>query len=93
MNDDDFQGDMIRPFQLESSDVRGRIVRFHDVLDEILNPHDYPDMVNQLLAEAITICSLLSSLMKYDGIFTLQISGDGPVSMIVTDMTLSLIHI
>lgn len=87
MNDDDFQGDMIRPFQLESADIRGRIVRFHDVLDDILTPHDYPDTVNQLLAEAITICSLLSSLMKYDGIFTLQISGDGPVSMVVTDMT------
>ena len=86
-NDDNLQGDMIRPFQLESANIRGRIIRFSDTLNDILTPHDYPDAVSRLLGEAVTICSLLSSMMKYDGIFTLQISGDGPVSMIVTDMT------
>lgn len=84
---DDFSGNVVRPFQLESSNLRGRIVRFNDVLNEIITPHDYPDVVNQVLAETITLCALLSSMLKYEGIFTLQTQGDGPISMLVADMT------
>lgn len=84
---DDFGGNIIRPFQLESSSLRGRIVRFNDVLNDILIPHDYPPIVSQLLAETITLCALLSSMLKFDGIFTLQTQGDGPISMLVADMT------
>ena len=85
-NTEDFSGNMIRPFQLESSSLRGRIVRFSSVLDDILQPHGYPEVVSQLLGEMVTLCSMLSSMLKFDGIFTLQTSGDGPVSMLVADM-------
>ena len=87
MSTSDFSGNIIRPFQLESSSLRGRIVRFNSVLDDILTPHDYPEVVKQLLAETITLCSLLSSMLKYEGIFTLQTKGDGPISMLIADMT------
>jgi len=83
----DITGNVIRPFQLESSSLRGRIVRFDKVLDSILDAHDYPEVVSQLLAETTTLCALLSSMLKYDGIFTLQTQGDGPVSMLIADMT------
>jgi molecular chaperone Hsp33 len=83
----DFSGNIIRPFQLESSNLRGRIVRFNEVLNEIVAPHNYPEAVSQLLAETITLCSLLSSMLKYEGIFTLQTQGDGPIGMLVADMT------
>ena len=87
MRDDDISGNVIRPFQLETSSLRGRIVRFDNVLDKILVPHGYPEVVSQLLAETITLCSLLSSMLKYEGIFTLQTQGDGPISMLVADIT------
>ncbi|MEM6811749.1 MAG: Hsp33 family molecular chaperone HslO [Pseudomonadota bacterium] len=80
-------GDIIRPFQLETSSLRGRIVRFDTVLNDILSAHDYPDIVSQLLAETITLCALLSSMLKYEGVFTLQTSGDGPIKMLVSDVT------
>lgn len=86
-NSDNFHGNIIRPFQLEASSLRGRIVRFNTVLNDILEPHQYPEAVSQLLGETITLCSLLSSMLKYKGIFTLQTSGDGPISMLVADMT------
>jgi molecular chaperone Hsp33 len=82
-------GNIIRPFQLEQSSLRGRIVRIDDVLDDILNKHDYPPLVSQLLGETITLTALLSSMLKYEGIFTLQTQGDGPISMLVSDMTSS----
>ncbi len=85
--DEQIAGNAIRPFQLESSNIRGRIIRYDNVIDQILVPHNYPAIVNQLLAETITLCSMLSSMLKYEGVFTLQIQGDGPVSMLVADMT------
>ncbi|MEM7618511.1 MAG: Hsp33 family molecular chaperone HslO [Pseudomonadota bacterium] len=83
----DQTGNIIRPFQLESSSLRGRMVRLDRVLDSILKAHDYPEIVSMALAETITLCALLSSMLKYEGVFTLQTQGDGPVGMLVADMT------
>ncbi len=77
----------IQPFQLESSSIRGRIIRLGSVLDDILNAHDYPEPVANLTAETISLCALLSAMLKYEGIFTLQAQGDGPIKMVVSDMT------
>lgn len=78
---------IILPFQLETSNIRGRIVRLGSVLDDILQAHDYKDDIRQLTGEVLTLCTILSSMLKYDGIFTLQVKGDGPVTMLVADMT------
>lgn len=88
-NTEEFAGNIIRPFQLESSSFRGRIVRFNTVLDSILTGHSYPDIVSELLGEMVTLSALLSSMLKFDGVFTLQTSGNGPISMLVVDMTTS----
>lgn len=78
---------VVQTFQLESSSLRGRSVRLGTVLDDILTPHGYPEPVAHLVAETMTLGLLLSSMLKYDGIFTLQTKGDGPVSMLVADVT------
>lgn len=78
---------IILPFQLESSGIRGRIVRAGRVIDEVLEPHGYPNPVAHLVAEMMTLSMLLSSMLKFEGIFTLQAQGDGPVSMLISDMT------
>ncbi len=79
-------GNFILPFQLESSALRGRIVRLESLIQDILGPHDYPAPVSQLCADMIVLCALLSSMLKYDGLFTLQAQGDGPLKMMVCDM-------
>ena len=84
---DEADDNVVQPFQLEKTQLRGRVVRLGSVLDEILGPHDYPETVAYLVAETITLAALLSSMLKYEGIFTLQTKGDGPVSMLVADMT------
>jgi molecular chaperone Hsp33 len=35
----------------------------------------------------LTLTAMLSSMMKYDGVFSLQTSGDGPVRLMVSDIT------
>ena len=77
----------IQPFQLETTNLRGRIVRLGSVIDDILSAHDYPDVVSHIMGETLLLTALLSSMLKYDGIFTLQTQGDGPISRLVADMT------
>ena len=78
---------IIQPFRLEKSNVRGRMVRVGDVLAQIMARHKYPPPVSALLSEVLTLALLLSAMFKFDGIFTLQIKGDGPIRMLVADVT------
>jgi molecular chaperone Hsp33 len=79
--------DHVQPFQIDASALRGRIVRLGPLADTIISRHDYPEPVAVLLAEAITLAVLLSGMLKYDGVFTLQTKGDGPVNLLVADVT------
>lgn len=83
----DNNDNIVQSFQLEETSLRGRIVRLGSVLHDILEAHKYPDVVNQMVGETLTLCALLSSMLKYEGIFTLQAQGDGPINMLVADMT------
>lgn len=79
--------DLVQPFQIEGPGLRGRLVRLGSAIDTILTRHDYPPAVASLLAEALTLAAVLSAALKYDGVFTLQIKGSGPVKMLVADVT------
>jgi molecular chaperone Hsp33 len=81
------QDNLVQTFQLEGPNLRGRVVRLGSVLHDLLHRHDYPEPVGRLTGEAAVLALLLSSMLKYDGIFTLQIQSDGPVSMLVADIT------
>ena len=83
------QSDNIIETFIMRTGFRGRIVRLGKVLDEILQPHFYPQPLNQLTAEAAMLAGLLSSMLKFEGTFTLQAQGDGPVAMVVADITTS----
>ncbi len=79
--------DTVQPFQIELSRLRGRLIRFGPVLDHILTRHDHPEPVTRLLGECVVMAVTLASALKYDGIFTLQASGQGPVRTLVADVT------
>lgn len=79
--------DHVQPFMLDVSQLRGRMVRLPSAIDTILKAHDYPMPVARLLAEALCLTTLLAGMLKFDGIFTLQIKGEGPLSTLVCDIT------
>lgn len=76
----------VQTFHLQLANLRGRLVRLSGVLNNILKPHHYPDPVARLLSETVVLTTLLSSMLKYEGIFILQAQGDGAVSRLVADM-------
>ena len=79
--------DLVQPFQIEASTLRGRLARLGPLVDTIIGRHDYPEPVAALLAEAIALAVLLAGMLKYEGVFTLQTKGDGPVHLMVADVT------
>lgn len=74
-------------FHINGGAFMGRLVRLDGVLRDILGKHCYPLNVSAALAETSALAVLLSSSLKYDGLFTLQIQGNGPVSLLVADVT------
>ena len=79
--------DLLRPFQLERSALRGRLVRLGPALDRILTRHDYPEPVGQLLGELLVLAAALAGGLRFQGTFSLQAKGSGPVSLLLADYT------
>jgi molecular chaperone Hsp33 len=79
--------DLVQPFQIDPFRLRGRLVRLGPLLDEILTRHAYPEPVAVMLGEAIALAVALAGALKYDGVFALQTKGDGPIRLLVADVT------
>lgn len=79
--------DLVQPFIIERSGVRGRLLRLGSVVDELIRQAGHPAPVDVLIGEVVALGSVLASTLKYDGVFTLQTSGDGPVRTLMMDAT------
>ncbi len=77
--------DTVLPFQLDNSDMRGRVARLDGVLEGILRQHDYPAQVEALVAEMALLTSLIGQTIKLRWKLSLQVQTRGPVRMIATD--------
>ncbi len=77
--------DTVLPFQLDRSDIRGRVARLDGVLERVLSQHAYPPKIEALVAEAALVTALIGQAMKLRWRLSLQIRGTGAVKMIATD--------
>ena len=77
--------DTVLPFQLDNSDIRGRIARLDTALAGILQQHDYPPQVEALVAEMALLTALIGQTIKLRWKLQLQVQSNGPVRMIATD--------
>ncbi len=77
--------DTVLPFQLDRSDIRGRVARLDGVLDRVLEQHDYPPLIEALVAEMALLTALIGQTIKLRWKLSLQVRGDGPARLIATD--------
>ncbi|NRB04005.1 MAG: Hsp33 family molecular chaperone HslO [Rhodobacteraceae bacterium] len=77
--------DTVLPFQLDASDIRGRVARLNGVLDGVLKQHDYPPVVEALVAEMTVLTALIGQTIKLRWKLSLQVQSNGPVRRIATD--------
>ena len=78
---------LIQPFQIESMAAQGRLLRLGDAVQSVLGAHDYPRQVARMLGEAQAIAGVIAGTLKFDGVLTFQIKGDGAVNILVVDVT------
>jgi len=77
--------DTVLPFQLDRSDIRGRIARLDGVLDQVLSQHDYPLAIETLVAEMSLLTALIGQTIKSEWKLSLQVRGNGAARIIATD--------
>ena len=56
--------DTVLPFQLDKSDIRGRVARLDGVLNGVLKQHNYPDTVEALVAEMALLTAIIGERHK-----------------------------
>ena len=77
--------DTVLPFQLDRSDIRGRVARLDGTLERVLEQHNYPPAVEAAVAEMALLTALIGQTIKLRWKLSLQLRGDGPIRLIATD--------
>ena len=79
--------DCLHRFVFEHSDVRGELAHLDATWQAVLERKEYPPPVRDLLGQAIVAATLLSATIKIDGSLQLQLQGDGPLSLLLVEVT------
>ncbi|MDE2235355.1 MAG: Hsp33 family molecular chaperone HslO [Gammaproteobacteria bacterium] len=83
--------DSLRRFIFEQLPVQGRHVHLDASWQAVLERQHYPVPVRSLLGQAMAATALMSATLKFDGVVTLQIRGNGPVHLLVVQCTSRMI--
>jgi molecular chaperone Hsp33 len=73
------------PFTLNNAQVKGRVLKLDQELDFIIKQHQYPDLISQVLAELLIVCSLIGSQFKEEMLLTLQLQIKDKTEYLVAD--------
>jgi molecular chaperone Hsp33 len=87
MNPQTASRDEVRRFIVENRPVRGHWVRLEGAWRELRAHRDYPHPVRELLGQAVAASVLLAATLKFRGQLTLQLQGNGAVSLLVAQCT------
>jgi len=82
--------DYVQRFLFENLDVRGRLVCLSGAWREMAQGRGYPANVAALLGRSTALAVLLGANQKDSSRVTLQLSGSGPVTLLVADCTAGL---
>ena len=75
--------DQLYRYLFEHHQVRGELVQLDQTFRHMVAAQEYPAPVRQLLGELLVATSLLTATLKFEGSITVQLQGNGPVSLAV----------
>lgn len=75
--------DQLHRYLFADAAVRGELVNVSQTLESMVAGHDYPPAVHKLLGEMLITTSLMTATLKFEGEITVQLQGEGPLSMAV----------
>lgn len=79
--------DSLQRFDFEHLAIRGQLIHMDSSWQAMLEHSNYPLSIRNLLGQAMAATALLSSTIKFEGQLTLQLQGDGPMHLLLTQCT------
>lgn len=77
--------DSLRRFLFEHAPIRGEIVRLDATWQSVIERHNYPPVLRDLMGELCAAAVLLAATLKLQGAMVLQIHGKGAVKLLVVE--------
>ncbi|MBA5762881.1 Hsp33 family molecular chaperone HslO [Vibrio sp. 404] len=77
------KNNVLNRYLFEELSVRGEMVQLDEAYQRIIASKEYPVALQKLLGELLVSTTLLTATLKFEGSITIQLQGDGPVSLAV----------
>lgn len=77
--------DSLRRFLFEHAPIRGEIVRLDSVWQSVIERHNYPPVLRDLMGELCAAATLLAATLKLKGSMVLQLHGKGALKLLVVE--------
>jgi len=77
-------------FVFEHYPIRGHLVHLDAAWRALIEHREYPESIRDLLGEAVAASLLLAATIKFDGVLSLQLRGDGFVHLLLAQCTSGL---
>jgi molecular chaperone Hsp33 len=82
--------DTLHRFMFEHYPIRGHLVHLDASWTALTEHRVYPPEIRDTLGEAVAASLLLAATIKFDGVLSLQLQGDGPVNLLLAQCTSGL---
>jgi len=82
--------DCLHRFMFEQFPIRGHLVHLDAAWRALIENREYPAAVRNLLGEAVAASLLLAATVKFEGVLSLQLQGDGTVHLLLAQCTSGL---
>jgi molecular chaperone Hsp33 len=82
--------DTLHRFLFERYPIRGHLVHLDAAWGALIEHRNYPQAIRETLGEAVVASLLLAATIKFQGVLSLQLQGDGPVHLMLAQCTSSL---
>jgi molecular chaperone Hsp33 len=82
--------DCLHRFIFEQYPIRGHLVHLDAAWRALIEHREYPPAIRDLLGEAVIASLLLAATVKFEGVLSLELRGDGPVHLVLAQCTSGL---
>ena len=82
--------DCLHRFIFEQYPIRGHLVHLDAAWHALIEHREYPAAIRDTLGEAVVASLLLAATIKFEGVLSLQLQGDGPMHLMLAQCTSGL---
>jgi len=82
--------DCLHRFMFEQYPIRGHLVHLDAAWRALIEHREYPEAIRDTLGEAAAASLLLAATIKFEGVLSLQLQGDGPMHLMLAQCTSGL---